>query len=37
MTENSLDRKLKVIFSADAKGYSRLIGEDEAQTIKRRV
>lgn len=30
MTENSLDRKLKVIFSADVKGYSRLMDEDEA-------
>jgi adenylate cyclase len=34
MTENSLDRKLRAIFSADVKGYSRLMGEDEEHTIK---
>ena len=34
MTENSLDRKLKAIFSADVKGYSRLMGKDEEYTVK---
>ena len=34
MTEDSLDRKLKAIFSADVKGYSRLMGEDEEHTVK---
>ncbi|MDH4204618.1 MAG: hypothetical protein OEV45_03725 [Desulfobacteraceae bacterium] len=34
MTENSLDRKLRAIFSADVKGYSRLMGEDEEHTVK---
>jgi len=34
MTENSLDRKLRAILSADVKGYSRLMGEDEEHTIK---
>jgi len=34
MTENSLDRKLKAIFSADVKGYSRLMGSDEEYTVK---
>jgi adenylate cyclase len=34
MTEKSLDRKLRAILSADVKGYSRLMGEDEEHTIK---
>ncbi|NIA02782.1 MAG: guanylyl cyclase, partial [Planctomycetia bacterium] len=34
MTDHSLDRKLKAIFSADVKGYSRLMGEDEEYTVK---
>ena len=34
MSEDSLDRKLKAIFSADVKGYSRLMGEDEEHTVK---
>ncbi|MEJ2235257.1 MAG: tetratricopeptide repeat protein [Syntrophobacterales bacterium] len=34
MTETSLDRKLRAIFSADVKGYSRLMGEDEEYTVK---
>jgi adenylate cyclase len=34
MTENSLERKLRAILSADVKGYSRLMGEDEEYTIK---
>jgi len=34
MTENALDRKLRAILSADVKGYSRLMGEDEEHTIK---
>jgi TolB-like protein/class 3 adenylate cyclase len=34
MTENILDRKLRAILSADVKGYSRLMGEDEEHTIK---
>jgi len=34
VTENSLDRKLRAILSADVKGYSRLMGEDEEHTIK---
>ena len=34
MTETSLDRKLRAILSADVKGYSRLMGEDEEHTVK---
>uniref|UniRef100_UPI003568C4D6 tetratricopeptide repeat protein n=1 Tax=Desulfosarcina sp. TaxID=2027861 RepID=UPI003568C4D6 len=34
MTENSLDRTLRAIFSADVKGYSRLMGSDEEYTVK---
>ena len=34
MTENRLDRKPKVIFSVDVKGYSCLTGENEAHTIR---
>jgi len=34
MTENSLDRKLRAILSADVKGYSRLMSEDEEHTVK---
>lgn len=29
MTEEGAKRKLSAIFSADVKGYSRLMGEDE--------
>jgi adenylate cyclase len=29
-----MERKLAAIFSADVKGYSRLMGEDEAATIR---
>jgi adenylate cyclase len=34
MIENCLDRKLRAIFSADVKGYSRLMGEDEEYTVR---
>jgi class 3 adenylate cyclase len=34
MTTEDFKRKLTTIFSADAAGYSRLMGEDEAQTVK---
>jgi adenylate cyclase len=33
MTTQDLKRKLSAIFSADVKGYSRLMGEDELSTI----
>lgn len=34
MAENGFKRKLAAIFSADAVGYSRLMGEDEEATIR---
>lgn len=34
MTEERVKRKLSAIFSADAEGYSRLMGEDEVSTIR---
>jgi adenylate cyclase len=34
MTSQEVKRKLAAIFSADAKGYSRLMGEDEIGTIQ---
>jgi len=34
MTTEGFKRKLTAILSADVKGYSRLMGEDEAQTVK---
>jgi adenylate cyclase len=34
MTDEQLNRKLTAILSADAKGYSRLMGEDEVTTIQ---
>ena len=34
MTQEGFKRKLTVIFSADAVGYSRLMGEDEAATVR---
>ena len=34
MTEERFNRKLTAIFSADAVGYSRLMGKDEAETVK---
>ncbi len=34
MTSEAFKRKLTTIFSADVAGYSRLMGEDEAQTVK---
>jgi len=34
MAEESVKRKLTAIFSADAKGYSRLMGEDEVGTVQ---
>jgi len=34
MTEDRVKRKLAAIFSADVKGYSRLMGEDELATVK---
>ncbi len=34
MTERQFQRKLTAILSADVKGYSRLMGEDEARTVR---
>ena len=34
MTEERTKRKLSAILSADVKGYSRLMGEDEAATVQ---
>ena len=34
MAEEGVKRKLTAIFSADAKGYSRLMGEDEVGTVQ---
>ena len=34
MAEEGVKRKLTAIFSADAKGYSRLMGEDEVRTVQ---
>jgi len=34
MTPHDLKRKLTAILSADAKGYSRLMGEDEESTVR---
>jgi adenylate cyclase len=34
MSAESFKRKLTAILSADVKGYSRLMGEDEAETVK---
>jgi adenylate cyclase len=34
MAEGSFKRKLAAVFSADVKGYSRLMGEDEAATVR---
>jgi TolB-like protein/class 3 adenylate cyclase/Flp pilus assembly protein TadD len=34
MTEQGFKRKLTAVFSADAVGYSRLMAEDEASTVK---
>ena len=34
MEQEILQRKLAAILSADVKGYSRLMGEDEAATIR---
>jgi adenylate cyclase len=34
MSPESFKRKLTAILSADVKGYSRLMGEDEAETVK---
>ena len=34
MTEDDFKRKLTAIFSADVVGYSRLMGEDDAATVK---
>jgi len=33
MTTESVKRKLTAILSADVKGYSRLMGEDEVATV----
>ena len=33
MTDNSVQRKLRAIFSADVKGYSKLMGDDDEYTI----
>jgi len=34
MTDEGYHRKLTAILSADVVGYSRLMGEDEAETVK---
>lgn len=34
MTESSVRRKLRAILSADVKGYSGMIGEDEVSTYQ---
>jgi adenylate cyclase len=34
MSAGSFKRQLTAILSADMKGYSRLMGEDEAETVK---
>jgi adenylate cyclase len=34
MTNQEVKRKLTAIFSADVKGYSRLMGEDEKATVR---
>ena len=33
MADNGMQRKLRAIFSADVKGYSKLMGEDDEHTI----
>jgi len=33
MTDNSIRRQLKAIFTADVKGYSRLMGDDDESTF----
>jgi adenylate cyclase len=33
MADNSMQRKLRAIFSADVKGYSKLMGEDDESTV----
>ena len=35
MTEERAKRKLSAVLSADVKGYSRLMGQDEAGTVDR--
>jgi TolB-like protein/class 3 adenylate cyclase len=34
MADNDTQRKLKAIFSADVKGYSKLMGDDDAYTVR---
>jgi adenylate cyclase len=34
MADNGIRRQLKAIFSADVKGYSRLMGDDDESTVK---
>ena len=34
MTEERAKRKLSAILSADVKGYSRLMGDDELETVR---
>jgi adenylate cyclase len=34
VTEERAKRKLSAILSADVKGYSRLMGEDELETVR---
>jgi class 3 adenylate cyclase len=34
MTTKDFKRKLSAVFSADAVGYSRMMGEDEAETVE---
>ena len=34
MADNSIQRKLSAFFSADVKGYSKLMGDDDEYTVK---
>ena len=37
MSAESFKRKLTAILSADVKGYSRLMGENETETVKTNI
>ena len=34
MVKDDIQRKLKVVFSADVQGYSKLMGDDDAHTVR---
>ena len=34
MSDNGIKRQLKAIFSADVKGYSKLMGDDDEATVQ---